>query len=138
MASSMPLAATGGLEKMSMMGCRQSHEYPHGTNMAEAVAPVSRTASLTFAKTGFPKCVSPAFFGFVPPTTFVPGDCQCAIFPGGGGFLNTIFNCLLRVKTILRLALPELKSSFRESPPALLAREALKDHFGVAVNTEIL
>ena len=44
--------------------------------MAEAVAPVSRTASLTFAKTGFPKCVSPAFFGLVPPTTLVPEVCQ--------------------------------------------------------------
>ena len=40
--------------------------------MAEAVAPVSLTASRTLAKTGFPKCVSPAFLGLVPPTTLVP------------------------------------------------------------------
>ena len=44
----------------------------YGTKMADAVAPVSFTASLTLANTGFPKCVSPAFLGFVPPTTFVP------------------------------------------------------------------
>lgn len=40
--------------------------------MAEAVAPVSFTASLTVAKTGRSKCVVPAFLGFVPPTTLVP------------------------------------------------------------------
>ena len=40
--------------------------------MAEAVAPVSLTASRTEAKTGLPRCVSPAFFGLVPPTTLVP------------------------------------------------------------------
>jgi hypothetical protein len=40
--------------------------------MAEAVAPVSFTASLTVAKTGRSKCVDPAFLGFVPPTTLVP------------------------------------------------------------------
>lgn len=44
--------------------------------MAEAVAWVSRIASRTLANTGFPRCVSPAFLGFVPPTTFVPGICQ--------------------------------------------------------------
>lgn len=73
-------------------------ECPHGTKIAEAVAPVCRTASLTFAKTGFPKCVSPAFLGFVPPTTFVPSSCQCVV-----GILlrllNTIFDCLLRMET---------------------------------------
>ena len=47
-------------------------EQAHGTKMAEAFAPVSFTASLTEAKTGLPKCVSPAFFGLVPPTTLVP------------------------------------------------------------------
>ena len=54
-------------------------EIPHGTKIAEAVAPVWRTASLTSAKTGLPKCVSPAFLGFVPPTTFVPSCRQCAV-----------------------------------------------------------
>ena len=49
-----------------------SPRFPHGTKIAEAVAPVSRIASRTLAKTGFPRCVSPAFLGFVPPTTLVP------------------------------------------------------------------
>jgi hypothetical protein len=40
--------------------------------MADAVAPASLTASATVAKTGKPKCVDPAFLGFVPPTTVVP------------------------------------------------------------------
>ena len=44
----------------------------YGTNIAEAFAPVSLTASLTLAKTGLPRCVSPAFLGLVPPTTLVP------------------------------------------------------------------
>lgn len=43
-----------------------------GTKMAEAVAPVSFTASLTLAKTGRSRCMVPAFLGLVPPTTFVP------------------------------------------------------------------
>ena len=63
-ASSMPFAATGG-----------------GTKIAEAVAPVCWTASRTFAKTGFPRCVSPAFLGFVPPTTLVPGMYQWRLHP---------------------------------------------------------
>jgi hypothetical protein len=41
----------------------------YGTKMAEAVAPACLTASATFAKTGRSRCVDPAFFGFVPPTT---------------------------------------------------------------------
>lgn len=44
--------------------------------MAEAVAPVSFTASLTLAKTGRSRCVVPAFLGLVPPTTFVPVLCK--------------------------------------------------------------
>ena len=47
-----------------------------GTKIAEALAPVSLIASATLAKTGLPRCVSPAFFGFVPPTTFVPTSNQ--------------------------------------------------------------
>lgn len=80
MASSIPLAARGGLV----------HDQPaclaytfnallivaaHGTKIAEAVAPVSLTASRTLAKTGLPRCVDPAFLGFVPPTTLVPATC---------------------------------------------------------------
>jgi hypothetical protein len=40
--------------------------------MADAVAPASFTASATVANTGRPRCVDPAFLGFVPPTTVVP------------------------------------------------------------------
>ena len=54
---------------MSVIPC---YDFAYGTNIAEAVAPVSFTASRTLAKTGLSRCVSPAFFGFVPPTTFVP------------------------------------------------------------------
>jgi hypothetical protein len=35
------------------------------TKMAEAVAPVSFTASLTLAKTGRSRCVVPAFLGLI-------------------------------------------------------------------------
>jgi len=49
-----------------------SLEAAYGTKIAEAVAPASFTASATVAKTGRPRCVCPAFLGFVPPTTFVP------------------------------------------------------------------
>jgi hypothetical protein len=44
----------------------------YGTKMADAVAPACLTASATVAKTGRSRCVDPAFFGFVPPTTWVP------------------------------------------------------------------
>lgn len=70
-ASSIPFAATGGL-RSGQYSVIISMQETHGTNIADAVAPVSFTASLTVAKTGLPKCVSPAFFGFVPPTTLVP------------------------------------------------------------------
>lgn len=55
MASSIPAAATEG-----------------GTKMADAVAPPSFMACSTVAQTGRSRCFSPAFFGFVPPITFVP------------------------------------------------------------------
>ena len=51
----------------------------YGTNIAEAVAPVSLMASLTLAKMGFPRCVWPAFLGFVPPTTLVPAPRQYSV-----------------------------------------------------------
>ena len=90
MASSMPAAATGGL--FFRLSSRVAHFSlchwrkggggvvggdTHGTKMAEAVAPVSLTASPTEAKTGLPRCVSPAFLGLVPPTTLVPGVFLC-------------------------------------------------------------
>ncbi len=43
-----------------------------GMNTHDAVAPVAATASCTDANTGIPSTSVPAFFGFVPPTTFVP------------------------------------------------------------------
>lgn len=59
----------------------ESKKVPHGTKIADAVAPVSLIASLTLANTGFPRCVSPAFFGFVPPTTLVPVPINPMISP---------------------------------------------------------
>lgn len=75
-ASSIDLAATGGLIQPSADSRVFDLVVAHGTKIAEAVAPVSLIASATEANTGFPRCVSPAFLGLVPPTTFVPGDCQ--------------------------------------------------------------
>ena len=74
MASSMLAAARGGLDlrywvrDVTYTGMGEAH----GTKIAEAVAPTSLIASDTLAKTGLPRCVSPAFLGFVPPTTLVP------------------------------------------------------------------
>lgn len=75
---------------------------PDGTKIAEAVAPVSLTASLTLAKTGFPRCVSPAFFGFVPPTTLVPASHQYTVsFGQHAGREYTVINSLLSMKAML-------------------------------------
>jgi hypothetical protein len=49
-----------------------SMSQTYGTKIADASAPVSLIASATVAKTGLSRCLVPAFFGFVPPTTFVP------------------------------------------------------------------
>ena len=51
-ASNMALAAKGG-----------------GTKITEASHWVFSLASLQFPKTGTPRCVEPAFFGLIPPTT---------------------------------------------------------------------
>ena len=75
MASSIPLAANGGLvddQNLPINKPDYCSIFAYGTKIAEASAPVSFTASLTLANTGFPRCVSPAFLGLVPPTTFVP------------------------------------------------------------------
>jgi hypothetical protein len=75
MASSMPAAAKGGLSTVSANPCNYDTLVdPYGMKMAEAVAPVSFIASLTLPNTGLSKCVCPAFLGFMPPTTFVPGE----------------------------------------------------------------
>jgi len=68
--------------------------------MADAFAPVAFTASATEAKTGFPRCVSPAFFGFVPPTTFVPTKYQRKV--RGIDLANglTVVNGTLRMEAV--------------------------------------
>src|SRR5579863_4577930 len=43
-----------------------------GTKIIVALAPVSRTASVTVLNTGQPSCVVPPLPGVTPPTTFVP------------------------------------------------------------------
>jgi hypothetical protein len=60
---------SAGFREASRISCIKES---YGTKMAEAVAPASLTASATVAKTGRPRCVDPAFLGFVPPTTVVP------------------------------------------------------------------
>lgn len=69
--------------------------------MAEAVAPVSFTASLTVANTGRSKCVDPAFLGFVPPTTWVPCMYEHMLFDQGllGIFGVTVCDSLLGMET---------------------------------------
>lgn len=109
---------------------------PYGTKIADAVAPVSFTASLTFANTGFPRCVSPAFLGLVPPTTFVPVKCQ-VIFPTvhrskKGG---TVVYGLLRVESeIFSFALEDMDCYSLRS---LLPCKALVDDLGIAVYAEV-
>ena len=77
-ASWIPPAARGGLfQQISGRNCpifSPRVVVSYGTKIPVAVAPVSLTASLTFAKTGRSRCLLPAFLGFVPPTTFVPGN----------------------------------------------------------------
>ena len=77
-ASSIPLAAKGGLMTVSKLIFSPNYSWinSYGTKRAVAVAPVSFTASLTFAKTGRSRWVVPAFLGLVPPTTLVPRHCQ--------------------------------------------------------------
>jgi hypothetical protein len=72
MASSIPAAASGGLQIVSAQRSPRILGRSHGTKIAEAVAPASFTASATVAKTGRPRWDCPAFLGFVPPTTLVP------------------------------------------------------------------
>ena len=47
-----------------------------GTKMTLALAPPSRIALRTSANTGSPRCFSPAFFGFTPPTTCEAGTAR--------------------------------------------------------------
>ena len=49
-----------------------------GTNTHDALAPACFTASPTSLKMGRSKCLDPAFFGLVPPTTCVPYAIACS------------------------------------------------------------
>lgn len=102
MASSMPFAANGGLIQCLAAAIGSRLRILYGTKIADAVAPVSFTASLTLANTGFPKCVSPAFLGFVPPTTFVPNARQIMHVPISVYFRSavTVIYSLLSVKSV--------------------------------------
>src|SRR5271170_4921080 len=71
-ASSIPAAANGGLWPVRWLKYFGLQQVTYGTKIAEASAPVSFIASATLLKTGLSRCVSPAFLGFVPPTTLVP------------------------------------------------------------------
>ena len=107
--------------------------------MAEAVAPVSLTASATVANTGCPKCVSPAFLGFVPPTTFVPDENQQYFLIEKSFPVRTIFDSLLSVKSRKHdsVIIPhDLLEAF--DVRSLLSCEPLEDHFGVAIDPQIL
>lgn len=103
MASSIPAAASGGLDVVSTrcFPSRRCLFQTYGTKMAEAVAPVSFTASLTVANTGRSKCVDPAFLGFVPPTTWVPCMYEHMLFDQGllGIFGVTVCDSLLGMET---------------------------------------
>jgi hypothetical protein len=67
--------------------------------MAEAVAPASFTASATLAKTGRPRCVCPAFLGFVPPTTVVPIFLSDMFQLNPGSATRTVLDSLLRMES---------------------------------------
>ena len=65
-ASSIPAAARGGLGQCQKGLIEAEQKIPYGTKIALAFAPVSFIQSATLAKTGLPRCVWPAFLGFVP------------------------------------------------------------------------
>jgi len=114
---------------------------PYGTKMADAVAPVCLIASSTVAKTGLPRCSLPAFFGFVPPMTFVPVvprqwrapvlSEQVAVAA------HTILDRLLGVEPANPSA-RRVRFLHQCHSRSLLSREALEQHFGVAVDAEVL
>ena len=108
--------------------------------MADAVAPVSLMASATLAKTGLPRCSEPAFFGFVPPTTFVPVfpyQFRSLVIKKLLDWAHTVLDRLLCVKAVAQLIRAVLPSWCLDSR-SLLSREALEEHFGVAVDAEVL
>lgn len=115
--------------------------------MAEAVAPVSLTASLTEAKTGLPKWVSPAFFGLVPPTTFVPVpiDVNQYYFEGQLELVTAYVNSTNHNRS---LAVRENCNSLSKAlfnrvlyilySRSLLPSKTLIDDLGVLINAQIL
>ena len=114
----------------------------YGTKIAEAVAPVSFTASLTLAKTGRSRCVLPAFLGLVPPTTFVPV------------LRKLLFGCDRGWMFVYRRRLPALRGSYVEVKcqyqsraimraqkfhlRSLFSSEALEQNTGVLVDLKVV
>lgn len=110
--------------------------------MAEAVAPVSFTASLTLAKTGRSRCMVPAFLGLVPPTTFVPVLCKL------------LFGCDRGWTNIYRRRWPAQRGSYVEVKSqhdaraivkaqrlhlrSLLSSETLEENAGVLVDLKVV
>lgn len=83
--------------------------------MAEAVAPVSFTASLTLAKTGRSRWVVPAFLGLVPPTTFVPVLCELLFVAIVLKARFTVGDGLLSVEAVFKVKCqPTAREIFRE------------------------
>jgi len=112
--------------------------------MADAVAPACLTASATFAKTGRSRCVDPAFFGFVPPTTWVPicyqnlsiSFCLVLYCPGR---TRTVCDSLFGVETTKRW-LAQYPLPLRQRChhwPSLLSSETLVDDLRVFCDPEV-
>ena len=59
-------------------GAAAAQQMPSRTH-ARAPASHARTVFMS-AKTGTPRCSVPAFFGLMPPTTFVPYACACSVW----------------------------------------------------------
>lgn len=153
-ASSIPLAANGGLLAISLCNHSTQHQpwdsSSYGTKIAEAVAPVSFTASLTVAKTGRSRCVVPAFLGFVPPTTCVPKCCGewLILFTrgrdplGGGGYHRQWLapHETFRTKEMSTSLnqLEEKKISLSHHIRPLFSSETLENDLGILVYAKVL
>lgn len=84
--------------------------------MADAFAPASFIACATLANTGRSKCVWPAFFGLVPPITFVPVvEVKLSFWHIHLGFLATYRTRLLVVRgSWIRVSKVQLTKSLKE------------------------
>jgi hypothetical protein len=112
-------------------------QVTYGTKMAEASAPVSFIASATLLKTGLSRCVSPAFLGFVPPTTLVPLVVSAVSSSAVRRWTDHIR--LLDWHGTCSTGSDKFKVEHRDNNSrSLLPREALIDHFGIASYPEVL